>query len=131
MRNKNYKPTDAELEILQILWQQGPCNVRTVNEMLSRKREVGYTTTLKMMQLMTVKGLLIREEDGRTHIYNTLIKENDIQKALVDKLLDTAFGGSAMKLVVQALGNKKTTKDEINQIKDLLKKMEEGNGSAE
>jgi BlaI family transcriptional regulator, penicillinase repressor len=120
------KPTEAELEILQILWQNGASTVRFVNEKLNDKREVGYTTTLKMMQLMFEKGMLRRDDSERTHIYTSVYGEEAIQKTLVDKLLETAFGGSAMKLVMQALGNKNTSKDELAQIKDLLNQIEKG-----
>lgn len=126
---KDPKPTDSELEILQILWQNGENNVRFVNEKLNEKRIVGYTTTLKLLQIMTEKGLVQRELDGKTHLYKAAIKENEIRQALLDKLLDTAFGGSAMKLVVQALGNSKTSQEELNQIKSLIKDMEEEDGN--
>lgn len=126
---KDPKPTDSELEILQILWQNGENNVRFVNEKLNEKRTVGYTTTLKLLQIMTEKGLVQRELDGKTHLYKSAIKENEIRQALLDKLLDTAFGGSAMKLVVQALGNSKTSQEELNQIKNLIKGMEEEDGN--
>ena len=91
-----------------------------------KKREVGYTTTLKMMQLMFEKGLLNRDDSKRTHIYSSIITEEDTQKSLVDRLLQTAFGGSAMKLVQQALGNHKTSKEELQKIKNLIDKMEKG-----
>ena len=120
------KPTDAELEILQTLWKEGPSTVRSVNEKLNEKREIGYTTTLKMMQLMTDKGILTRDESNRTHIYTAKISEESIQKNLLDRLMETAFGGSAMKLVMQALGNKKTSKEELEQIKNLINKIEKG-----
>lgn len=113
-------PTDAELEILNVLWTKGPSTVREINEQLSKDKEVGYTTTLKIMQIMTVKGLLERDESSRTHIYKPLVPEADTQRNMVDKLLDSAFGGSAAKLVMQALGNKKTTKAELDEIKRFL-----------
>ena len=113
-------PTDAELEILNVLWTKGPSTVREINEQLSKDKEVGYTTTLKIMQIMTVKGLLERDESSRTHIYKPLVPEADTQRNIVDKLLDSAFGGSAAKLVMQALGNKKTTKAELDEIKRFL-----------
>lgn len=126
---KDQKPTDSELEILQILWQHGENNVRFVNEKLNEKRVIGYTTTLKLMQIMNEKGLVERKLEGKTHLYKAAIEENKIQQALLDKLLNTAFGGSAMKLVVQALGNKKTSQDELKQIQDLLKEMEKEDGN--
>jgi predicted transcriptional regulator len=120
----SHKPTEAELEILQILWQNGPCTVRFVNEMLSRHKEVGYTTTLKLMQIMNEKGLVSRDEDNRTHIYQARVSEQETQQHLLDRFLDTTFRGSAMKLVMQALGNHQTSKEELDQIRQLLDQIE-------
>ena len=113
-------PTDAELEILSVLWSKGPSTVREINEQLSTEKEVGYTTTLKIMQIMMAKGLLERDEQSRTHIYKPAIKESETQRTMIDKLLDSAFGGSAAKLVMQALGNTKTTRAELDEIKKFL-----------
>lgn len=121
---KNKKPTEAELEILQVLWKNEPSTVRFVNEELNKKRRIGYTTTLKIMQLMFSKDMLERVEAGRKHLYTSLIKEKETQNVLLDKFLNTTFGGSAMKLVMQALGNHSTSKDELDQIKDLIKSIE-------
>ncbi len=118
------KPTDAELELLQILWKHGPSTVRFINDKLNEKKAVGYTTTLKMLQIMTEKKLVGRDERNRSHIYYAAFKENETQKVLLDRLMETAFGGSAMKLVMQALGNHKASRDEIEQIQALLKKIE-------
>lgn len=122
------KPTDVELEILQILWQHGPSTVRFVNDELNKQRqnETGYTTTLKMLQLMTEKGLVSRNTSTRTHVYSSHISQEDTQKNLVNRLVDTAFGGSAMKLVMQALGNKKTSKKELAEIKKMIDDLEKG-----
>lgn len=120
------KPTEAELEVLQILWKHGPGTVRFVNDRLNEKKTVGYTTTLKIMQLMFEKGLLRREENTRSHLYHPVVKENETQRLLLDRFLDTAFGGSALKLVMQALGNHKATKEEISQIRELLDNLEQG-----
>ena len=120
------KPTDSELEILQVLWQNGPSTVKQVNENLNEKKEVGYTTTLKLMQIMNEKRLVERNENERSHIYKPLIKENDIQKILLDRLLETAFSGSATKLVMQALGNSKTSKEELKKIREYLNQIERG-----
>lgn len=122
----DYKPTEAELEILSILWNHGASTVREVNDQLSKKRNVGYTTTLKMMQLMTEKGLLDRSLVGRTHIYSVLLREEDVQNRLMNRLLETAFGGSAKKLILQALGNHRASSEELIEIKEMIKKMEEG-----
>jgi len=113
-------PTESELEILKVLWKQGPSTVRVVNEELAKAKDVGYTTTLKFMQIMTVKGLLERDETQRTHIYRPLVKESDTQRSMMDKLLNSAFGGSASKLVMQALGDKQTSREELDQIRKYL-----------
>lgn len=119
------KPTEAELEVLQVLWKDEPSSVRFVNDTLNKKRKVGYTTTLKIMQIMFEKGLLHRESQGRGHVYTAAYREQETQRVLLDRFLDSAFGGSAMKLVMQALGNRKTSRDELKQIKDYLETMEE------
>jgi len=125
MLNKtSMKPTDAELEILQVIWLNGPVSVRFVNDELNLKKRVGYTTTLKLMQIMREKGLLIRSEDGRKHVYNVVIKEKEAKNLLLDKFVNTAFGGSAMDLVMQALGNHHTTPDELEELKALIDKIE-------
>ena len=120
------KPTEAELEILQILWDSGPTTVRFVNDKLNLKKEVGYTTTLKIMQIMTEKNLLARDEENKSHIYSAVYKKDETQKVLLDKFLESAFGGSASKLVLQALGNRKTSKKEIEEIRKFLDEIERG-----
>ncbi len=117
-----YKPTDAELEILQVLWQQGAATVRSINEALNKGNDdtIGYTTTLKIMQIMAEKGLLSRDESNRTHIYTAEVREDEVQQAFVSKLMDSVFRGSAMKLVLQALGSGKTSTSELQQIRALL-----------
>lgn len=118
------RPTEAELDVLQILWKHGPCTVRFVNDQLNQKKNVGYTTTLKIMQLMFEKKLLERDESTRSHLYRTAVKEKETQGLLLDRFLETAFGGSALELVMQALGNHKASKEEISQIRDLLDHLE-------
>jgi len=118
------KPTESELEILNILWNEGPSNVRSVNNIINQQKEVGYTTTLKLMQIMTQKGLVERDETARTHIYSAKVKAEDIQGEMLDKLLNTAFGGSASKLVLSALGSGKTSAKELEEIKALIQKLE-------
>ncbi len=119
------KTTDSELEILEILWKTGTATVRQVNEELEYKgKNVGYTTTLKMMQIMTEKGLLDRDMDGRTHIYRPLIQAGTARNALIDRVANAAFGGSAMKMVLQALGNHKATPEELDEIKALIDSLE-------
>lgn len=121
------KPTNSELEILQVIWLHGPVSVRFVNDELNHKKLVGYTTTLKLMQIMTEKGLLKRSEEGRKHIYNVVLKEKEAKNLLLDKFVKTAFGGSAMDLVMQALGNHQTTPDELEDLKALIDKIERDN----
>lgn len=118
------KPTDAELEILQLLWLHGPVTVRFVNDELNKTKEVGYTTTLKIMQLMTEKNMVRRDESNRSHVYEAQLKEEDTQKHLLDRFLDNTFRGSATKLVMQALGNHKTTPEELDEIREFLTKLE-------
>ena len=118
------KPTESELEILQVLWQHGPSTVRFVNDELSQRREIGYTTTLKLLQLMLDKVLVLRDDDARTHVYRAAVREEETQGLLLDKFVDAAFGGSAMKLVMQALGNRRTSREELAQIRRLLNDIE-------
>ena len=126
MKNQAIKPTESELEVLQILWEFGPSTVRFINDRLKRDKKVGYTTTLKIMQIMTEKGMLSRDTEKKTHIYTSLISQKDAQQQMLDKLLNTVFGGSAQKLVLQALGNHKSTKKELEEIKKIISEMEGG-----
>ncbi len=123
---KTAKPTEKELEILQVLWQQGPATVREINTVLNATKNIGYTTTLKVMQIMYDKGFLSRQKSGKTHVYKATITKEGTQQQLLDKLLDTAFGGSAMKLVMQALGNRKSSQKELDEIRDYLDRLEGG-----
>jgi BlaI family penicillinase repressor len=122
---KSNKPTQAELEILQVLWSRGPSSVREVNDILNKRREVGYTTTLKIMQIMADKGLAERDTRTRTHVYTAAVSEGDTQKQLLDRFLETAFKGSAGKLVMQALGSHEASAEELEKIKALIKKIED------
>lgn len=126
MKQEHLKPTESELEILQVLWARGASTVREVNEQLNLRRETGYTTTLKIMQIMTEKGLLTRDESQRTHVYSAAVQEQDTQKQLLDKFLDSVFKGSTTNLVMQALGNSQTTADELREIRKLIDDMEKG-----
>ncbi len=123
------KPTSSELKILQILWECGPCSVRYVNEKLnaSEEKKIGYTTTLKLMQIMTEKELVNRNTDSRVHIYEANVSESDTQKQLLEKFVDATFRGSAMKMVMQALGNHDASQKELNEIKALIGKIEKEN----
>ena len=125
------KPTESELEILHVLWQHGPATVRAVNDELGQRRrtEVGYTTTLKLLQLMLEKGLVRRDDEGRSHVYRAAVREQDTQNLLLDKFVTATFGGSALKLVMQALGNRQTSADELAQLRRLLNDIEIQNSS--
>jgi BlaI family penicillinase repressor len=122
MMNTNIspKPTESELEILQILWEKGDCTVREVHEILEKNKEAGYTTTLKLMQIMHEKGLVSRDTSSKTHIYHSLVNQQKTQQQLVNKMIDNVFNGSAARLVMQALGNHTASEDEINSIKKYL-----------
>lgn len=122
---KAVKPTDAELEILNVLWKDGPSTVRHVNEVLTSIKKVGYTTTLKTMQIMFEKGILEREQKGRGHVYSAVHAKEETQELLLDRVISGVFGGSALKLVMQALGNRKTSKQELAEIKQYLDQLEE------
>jgi predicted transcriptional regulator len=116
------RPTEAELAILRVLWERGPSTVRQVHDILAPARESGYTTTLKFMQLMTEKGMLERQEDGRTHLYRAAYPQEATQQRLVVDLLERAFGGSSAKLVIQALAAKPASAEELREIRQLLGK---------
>jgi predicted transcriptional regulator len=126
MAKTKIKPTESELEILQLLWLLGPSTVRTINEELNKVKTTGYTTTLKLMQIMAEKGLVSRIKDGRNHIYSAAVEQQAAQRQLLDKLLHGVFGGSASKLVMQALGNHEATKKELEEIKKYIEKLEGG-----
>jgi len=123
-RSKSSRPTDRELTILRILWDNGPSTVRQVNETMNEDEDTGYTTTLKLMQIMTEKGLVVRDESGRQHIYKPAATEEKTQKQLVGDLLERAFSGSAEKLVMRALSAKKVSAKELTRIKKLLDELE-------
>jgi BlaI family transcriptional regulator, penicillinase repressor len=118
---KYVKPTESELEILQILWQRGLATVREVHEELSKTKDVGYTTTLKLMQIMHEKGIVRRDESMRTHVYQAAVNKEKTQKHLLSKMIDSLFGGSSTQLVLQALGSDQNVSDEeLKQIQNLL-----------
>lgn len=119
------KPSDAELEILCILWEHQPASVRFVHEELCKKKQVGYTTTLKQMQRMVEKKMIRRTEaDDKTHVYESLLEEEQTRNTLFDRLVETAFKGSAMDIVIHALGRSETSAEEIQAVKEWLDKME-------
>ena len=117
---KYIKPTESELEILQVLWEKGTASVREVHEELAKSKDVGYTTTLKLMQIMFEKGLVKRDATFKTHIYEPQVSKDKTQKHLLNKMIDTLFGGSPTQIVLQALGNHKASEEEIEAIQQLL-----------
>jgi predicted transcriptional regulator len=119
-RTTTPKPTDAELTILRVLWDRGPSTVRQVHDVLNRERAAAYTTALKLLQIMTEKGLVERDERDRTHIYRARLTEEQTQRQLVRDLLDRAFGGSATKLVMQALATRRASADELREIRRAI-----------
>lgn len=121
--NHIIKPTEGELEILQVLWQKGQCTVREVHEALAKK-DSGYTTTLKLMQIMFEKQLVDRDASAKSHVYRALVNQEKTQQQLVNKMIDNVFNGSAARLVMQALGNKSASKEEIDLIKEYLNNLE-------
>ncbi|HEY1167286.1 MAG TPA: BlaI/MecI/CopY family transcriptional regulator [Chitinophaga sp.] len=121
---KHIKPTESELEILRVLWEKGPSTVREVHEILGQSKDAGYTTTLKLMQIMHEKGLLERDTSSKTHVYASAVSQENTQRQLLDKMIDTVFNGSASQLVLQALGNHKSSKEELEKIKQYLDEIE-------
>ncbi|HUV40844.1 MAG TPA: BlaI/MecI/CopY family transcriptional regulator [Sedimentisphaerales bacterium] len=122
-KRKPNAPTAGELEILAILWERGPSTVRAVNETMNRGKTVGYTTTLKLMQIMAKKGLLIRDDSRFQHVYRPAVSEEKTQKQVVGNLLEKVFSGSAEKLVMRALSAKKVSAKELAKIKKLIEQM--------
>ncbi len=120
MQRKETKPTDGEMEILQVLWDKKKATVREVYEIISEKKDCGYTTTLKLMQIMFDKKLVRRNTSAKTHIYEALISKQSMQKNLVERMVDNVFQGSATGLVLQALGTGKPSSEELSQIQQLL-----------
>jgi predicted transcriptional regulator len=114
------RPTDAELAILRVLWANGPATVRQVHDVLFRDRPTGYTTTLKLLQIMTEKGLVSRDESDRSHVYSARATQDDTQRQLVSDLVQRAFGGSATQLVMQALESRTATQEELDEIRRLI-----------
>jgi len=117
---KTIKPTESELEILQTLWTRGLATVREVHEDLAKTKDVGYTTTLKLMQIMNEKGLVKRDDSMRTHVYQAAVNKEKTQKHLLGKMIDSLFGGSSSQLVIQALGENKASPEELEKIQALL-----------
>lgn len=118
------KPTSTELEILRVLWKRGPSTVREVHDVLSRTKPTGYTTVLKLLQIMTAKGSVTRNEDARAHVYAARQPEENTKRQLVGDLLQRAFSGSASQLMMHALAGKKTSAEEIEEIRRMLDEYE-------
>ncbi len=118
------KPTESELEILQIIWEKGQCTVRDVHEVLEKTKDAGYTTTLKLMQIMHDKGLVERDTSAKTHLYKAVITREEAQHTAVNKILSTVFNGSSSQLIMQVLSNQQSSKEELDMIKDYLNQLE-------
>jgi len=122
------EPTKSELEILQVLWEKGPSTVRMINDYLNdQKRAVQYTSTLKIMQLMTEKGMLTRDETQMKHIYHAAVEEQSTKGHLLEKFVETMYNGSSSNLLMQLLGNQKTSRKEIDEIRAMLDQLEKNN----
>ena len=120
------RPTQAELEILSVLWERGPSSVREVQQDLTGSRVSGYTTVLKMLEIMASRGLVPRDESDRSHVYRAALAREDTQRQLVTDLLERAFGGSASQLIQQALATRRATREEMREIRRLLERAEGG-----
>jgi BlaI family penicillinase repressor len=118
------KPTESELEILQVIWEKGQCTVRDVHEELAQTKDAGYTTTLKLMQIMHDKGLVERDTSAKTHLYKALITRGQAQNTAIDKILSTVFNGSSSQLIMQVLSNQQASKEELEMIKNYLETLE-------
>jgi predicted transcriptional regulator len=123
-RRRVPKPTDGELAILRVLWRRGPATVREVMDELAAERDTGYTTVLKLLQIMTDKGLVRRDESERTHVYDAAFSEDETQRRLVGELLERAFGGSAQKLVLQALAAQPAGREELAEIRRIIEELQ-------
>lgn len=122
--NKTNKPTESELEILSILWEKENATVREVHDIVQKTKDVGYTTTLKLMQIMNEKGLVTRNVTSKTHIYTPTLKREKAQEQFVGKIIQTLFSGSTSQLVLQALGKHKPTDSDLAEIKTMIQKLE-------
>lgn len=125
MSKKTVKPTEKELEILQIVWEKGATSVKEVHEALGGEHTNGYTTILKLMQIMHEKGLLSRQKNGKLHLYKAIPSQENTRQQILDKMIDTVFHGSAAQLVMSALGNKKSSKEELDEIRRYLDNLED------
>ena len=124
MSKKHPRPTEKEMEILQILWEKGATSVKSVYEVMGGDAQNGYTTILKLMQIMYEKGLVTRQKSGKQHIYKAVISLEDTRQQMVGKMIDTVFKGSAAQLVLSALGHGKSTPEELDEIRKYLANLE-------
>jgi predicted transcriptional regulator len=124
-REKTQYPTEKELEILKVLWAKGPSTVRQVNDEINKQQETGYTTTLKLMQIMTDKGLLVRDDSEFKHVYKPAVTAESTEKQIVGEMLDKVFSGSAQRLVMRLLSSKQVSAEELKKIRQLLDRMED------
>ncbi len=125
MKPKSLKPTDSELEILGILWDKKAATVREVHEELAKSKEAGYTTTLKLMQIMFDKTLVTRDDSSKTHIYRPAVSREKTQKQFLNRMINGLFAGSSADLVLQALGNKQTSDEELEKIESLIRELKQ------
>ena len=125
-RKSMARPTDAELEILRVLWQRGPSTVREVHETINQSKPTGYTTVLKLMQIMTEKELVQRDEGQRAHIYEARVAQGETQRQLLGDLIERAFDGSAKQLMMHVLSEKKASAEDLSEIRELLDEFERG-----
>lgn len=123
-QSKRVEPTKSELEILQVLWEKGPSTVRAINDELLKQKEVNYTTTLKLMQIMTDKGILKRDQSQMKHVYHVIEAEHKTKDHLLNRFIDSVYQGSAGKLVMQLLGNTKASKEDLDSIRQMLDKLD-------
>ena len=122
-RSNQIKPTESEVEILRVLWDKGKATVREVHEVLCLHKNAGYTTTLKLLQIMFEKGLVKRDDSNKTHIYQPNVSKENTQQQFMGKMINSLFSGSSTQLVMQALGNNKTSKEELDEIQQLLNQL--------
>lgn len=127
-KTSKYNPTDFELEVLQVLWDLEEAKVKDIHERLSADRNAGYTSVLKIMQIMHDKGILERRMEGKSHIYKPVLKREEIEERVLDKVLNTLYKGSKFNLVMSALGNYKASKSELSKIKELIQNIENKEG---
>lgn len=125
-KKANIKPTEKELEILQVLWEKGPSSVKEVHEVMGGNHRNGYTTILKFLQIMFEKEIVSRQKSGKLHLYKAISTKENTKQQMIDKIIDTVFEGSASQLILSALGNGKSSKEELKEIRKYLDQLEGG-----